>query len=348
MTPTPTASLMGSLDPRASIARTSAVDAVRPLDPSARDAGASFDATRMPSMPKASAAALAFAARWPVGSDVLARVVSIAEDRRITADVDGLPIEIRWRDGDGPSPRAGEGLAFRVMAHTPQLVLQFTAHASFDAPSRMLADRDAPTQLSDDALFLQTLIDPLEDAADASDRVVRFAQPLIETRRPGVAREHVRAMAGHVASLASDASATMHESIDHLASHVFAAKHDAGAGAMPFIPVVLSGPAWHGQAMELLLRRHARDDALDDPALDAWCGEITMDLPRLGRVAGHLALSMQGVRLRLEADDVDGAVALDAALSELAAAFADTGLRLASLSVGGPPGLASPRPLHLR
>ena len=111
---------------------------------------------------------------------------------------------------------------------------------------------------------------------------------------------------------------------------------DDASPTAPFAPLVLQGPAWVGQPIELVVRRERADEALDNPVLDHWCGEVVIDLPRLGRVAGHLSFSMQGLRVRIEADDDASVAALSAATAELATAFADVDLRVSGLAVAQP------------
>ena len=103
-----------------------------------------------------------------------------------------------------------------------------------------------------------------------------------------------------------------------------------------FMPLVLQGPAWPGQPMELVVRRERKDEQFDNPALDHWCGEVLIDLPHLGRVAGHLAFSMQGLRIRLEGDDAEAVDAMSAHATELAHAMTVANLRVSALSVGQP------------
>jgi hypothetical protein len=88
--------------------------------------------------------------------------------------------------------------------------------------------------------------------------------------------------------------------------------------------------------MELVVRREREDEQFDNPVLDHWCGEVLIDLPNLGRVAGHLAFSMQGLRIRLEGDDADAVDAMTAHANELAHALSAANLRVNALSVGRP------------
>jgi len=103
--------------------------------------------------------------------------------------------------------------------------------------------------------------------------------------------------------------------------------------------------------MELVVRRERGDEALDNPALDPWCGDLTIDLPTLGRVSGRLAFSMHGLRIRLEGDDAATVAAMHESSALLAAAFADADLRVQSLSIGkagsidGPSADGSARPV---
>lgn len=116
---------------------------------------------------------------------------------------------------------------------------------------------------------------------------------------------------------------------------------DARQLPVVFSPLVLQGPAWPGQAVELVVRREREDEQFDNPVLDHWCGDLLIDLPHLGRVAAHLSFSMKGLRVRIEGDDAIGVGAMTDAASSLAAAFAGADLRVTTLTVGRPAADAS-------
>jgi hypothetical protein len=309
-----TATVRAALDQRLSVARTLAVDLLRPVatDPDAprpESGAATFRA-----LPIAQGkAALAFASRWPVGSTVAARVTVTADGDRVIADVDGLPLELRWRGDDGATPALGQTLAFRVLAHRPEIVLQRLS----TSPAGDARSSDASTRISHEAQALQASA-VLASYGEHDERSIHFTAPLVRDARAGASV--VDFDTGPTPVAHGDAAApTVRTPSDP---------------SLPFAPVVLSGPAWRDQPVELVIRRHRRDEWLDDPTQDDWCGELVIDLPNIGRVAGHLAWSMQGLRVRLDADREVSATALADAAPELAAAFIDMRLRVSALSIG--------------
>lgn len=245
------------------------------------------------------------------------RAVDVALDRRLQVDrllaIDPLRAIV---DPAGP-PRHGE-----LTADDPLL-----------SPRNL---SDAP-HLSGDALRLQTLAGSLAPASSQGG-AVRFEGPLLVIEsRPLPDAEATRIEAAGIAP-ASDLVAHPLDDAAIREPITPAARHSIETNNTPpiFVPLVLQGPAWDGQEMELIVRRERADETLDNPALDHWCGEVVIDLPELGRVTGHLAFSMQGLRVRLDADDEASVTRLTGATAELAAAFAHIDLRVSGLSVGRP------------
>jgi len=316
-----TATVRAALDRRLQVERTLGVDALRPV--SAEAGTTSFEReTLTHATPVAQGkAALEFASRWPVGTTVAARVTGTGDANRILADIDGLPLELHWRGDDGAAPTVGQALAFRVLALRPEIVLQRLPNVIAPAESD---PADTSTHISADAKVLHASA-ALAAYGVADERTVRFTTPLIADRADEAAAPHE--------------VATGETSVSHAAASAAAESLAAGVRAttdptLPFAPVILSGPAWRDQPIELIVRRRRHDERLDDPTQDDWCGELVIDLPHIGRVAGHLAWSMQGLRVRLDADLETSADALADAASELVAAFTDLRMRVAGLSIG--------------
>lgn len=316
-----------ALDPRLAVARANPVDALRGIgDPG--DASAQPTVARDAAVPAApSPATQALMARWPVGTTVGARVASIPQPGRVLVTIaegrpDGegsLEVELQWDRTDGQPPRIGQDLGFRVVAHRPTLTLE-PLLARDTSPLTMQGD-DVAMHVSHEARVLQAMAaGPGHDAGP-----VRFETPLVATS-PHAASEPV-VLLSH-----DDAHATSAQ--DASAALVPRPSTDPAGGVPPFVPILLQGPAWPGQPVELVLRRDAHDAELEDAVRDGWCGDVVIDLPALGRVTGHLSWSVQGLRVRVEADDRAGAYTLTEASPELAAALADADLRLLSLAVG--------------
>lgn len=322
---TVTATVRAALDQRLQVGRTLAIDLVRPIgaDPDTPRPGSSDAGFRAPRVAQGTTA-VAFAARWPVGSTVAAQVTATADGDRVIADVDGLPLELHWRGDDGATPTAGQTLAFRVLAVRPEIVLQRIADAV--TTSGGTADPDASPRISTDAQALQAAA-VLAAYGAKDDRTIRFATPLL-AHDPGPTSGLDDDLAD--ATLPRAAAASPAAGLDVLA---LAARPPTDP-TQPFAPILFFGPAWPDQPMELIVRRQRHDDRLDDPAQDDWCGELEIDLSRIGRVAGHLSWSMQGLRLRLDVDRETSATTLADAAPELAAAFIDVRLRVSALSIG--------------
>jgi hypothetical protein len=267
-------------------------------------------------------AALEFASRWPVGATVAARVTGTGDGNRVLAEVEGLPLDLHWRGDDGAAPSIGASLAFRVLALRPEIVLQRLPNVIAQPGSN---SADVSTHISADAKVLQASA-TLAAYGVPDERTVRFATPLFADPA------RVDATPGGPAAVdASVAHGGTGSTLEALATTVRTTTADP---TLPFAPVVLAGPPWRDQPMELIVRRQRRDERIDDPTQDDWCGELVIDLPHIGRVAGHLAWSMQGLRVRLDADREGSATALADAAPELAAAFIDLRMRVAALSIG--------------
>lgn len=192
-------------------------------------------------------------------------------------------------------------------------------------------------RLSGDALRLQTLAGPLAPPSNQNS-AVRFDVPLlvIESRPLADAKPARIDLAPIATAIDLVAHALDDAAIREPATPVVRSSIETNTTPPIFVPLVLQGLAWDGQEMELIVRRERADETLDNPALDHWCGEVVIDLPELGRVTGHLAFSMQGLRVRLDADDEASVTRLTGATADLAAAFAHIDLRVAGLSVGRP------------
>ena len=125
--------------------------------------------------------------------------------------------------------------------------------------------------------------------------------------------------------------------VDGIATPVVPRNADETKSAtVPFSPLVLQGPAWPGQSVELVVRREREDEQFDNPVLDHWCGEVLIDLPNLGRIAAHLSLSMKGLKLRIEGDDSASVDAMTGAAPALASALGSAEMRVATLTIAQP------------
>lgn len=323
----------------------------------ARAAPASANPTTGPAAQPATTATLI--AALPLGQSVTARVVDVPLADHVIAEIGDLQIALAWPASSGIAPQPGQDLMLKVLAH-PVLLFQ-----SVEAEPDVSND-DGEVRWSSDALRLQGL-GATTTASPALPGAVHFDIPILQVEgepmpspevdadgqdlAPGNARgaaaspvpvdrssdwhilpspiERARSsalddvIAGHTTALVNGIDAPL---IPHL---------QEVATTLPFSPLVLQGPAWDGQPMELVVRRERDDELFDNPVLDHWCGEVTIDLPHLGRVAGHLSFSMQGLRVRIEGDDEHGVMTMTAASSELAAALAHADLRVAGLTVAG-------------
>lgn len=356
-----------ALDPVAPVAG-SRGEAATPTDQTSSHAVGPATATVVPAGEQDT-----LSARLPLGRVVPARVVDVGfdahGDERVTADVERWRVALAWPRGAGPAPRPGQDIALRVLAHKPMLLFQSVGE-SLDGP----ASSDvvgAPVRWSREALALAGrpgLVDGATgDGPSTPAGAQRFTAPILEIAfvagddEPSVAsppadaadRATSRPLAASPAGAPMSGNPT-HDRIaldDVIVGATVARPRDATpvVGAPPRdrddptsdptmpLPVVLQGPAWPGQPMELVVRRDRDDDAFDNPALDQWCGEIVIELPALGRIAGHLAWSMQGLRIRLDGHDAAAVASMTAATTELAAALVDADLRVVGLTVGGGP-----------
>ena len=310
MTPEPTAAVRAALDQRLQVGRTPAVDAAQPVG-SGRATGVAIEVSTGP--PPVRAGVAAFAARWPLGSLIEAEVLESTSTDRIAARIGGVRVDLPWSRVDGSRPTVGQTLAFRVVAHVPTLTLERVAVSD---PSQAANDPDTPMRLSDNALALRAIA---TSGDAASSGAVRFGQPLFDPTAAASTHADATILLGD----ASRSDVPARAAIDDLTT------------AWPVtLPLVLQGPAWPGQPIELVIRREPRDAAIADAALDDWCGDLVLDLPSLGRVAAHLAWSMAGLRVRLDADDGAAAGAMVGDARALIDAFDAASLRVATFSVG--------------
>ena len=361
--------LFAALDRRLQVDRVATVTAVaaepRPSDDRAR-------APTLAAVPQATSSPdglpASLAARLPLGQVVVARVVAVPAPGRVVAEVDTLQIDMAWPASTSVMPRAGQDVRLRVLAHRPMLLLESADSLDAGEPvtGRSPDDVDAP-HWSSDARSLQAA-DATTDHRTGPSGPVRFDAPILlieiesqpdprfqsaphDDAATGVATNDAKRTAMPVA----DAHATI--PIDDVivgratarvdgieAPLIPRASPEPTATSAPFTALVLAGPAWPGQPVEFVVRRERADEQLDNPVLDQWCGEVVIDLPRLGRVAGHLAFSMQGLRIRLEADDAATVATMTAASVSLANALSADALRVSALSVGLPAGSASRSP----
>lgn len=302
--------------------------------------------------------------RLPLGEVVSARVVAAPRPDQVVAEIGELRIAMAWPSGSGPAPRPGSDIGLRVLALRPMLLFQNVAgRMPLDEAARLATD-PSPIRWSSDALRLQvTGGTPL--AGGRAGGPMRFEAPMLQietefrttmrrstvgapspppTPRPpdepaGPATQRTELLAEAHTHIALDDVIVAREAahVDGVATPLVPrAAPEGDRGVVPFAPVVLQGPAWPGQPLELVVRRERADEQFDNAALDHWCGELSIDLPLLGRIAGHLTWSMQGLRIRMEGDGDDTIAAMNEGSVELATAFASADLRIAALSVGGP------------
>jgi hypothetical protein len=323
--------LTAALDRRLQVDRLLAVDALAPISgadgesrPSAPQAG-----------PSAAAAADSIAERLPLGQNVTALVVEVPSPNHVVAEIAGLVVTLAWPGRDAPAP--GGIISLRVLSHSPLLLFE---SALVEPP--VSDETDTPTRLSPDAIraglgtpirfrtpILEIEIEPIEE--DGERRI----------DRPD-AQDGTKATAAHDRIALDDVIVARSARVaDDRAAPASIAGHDP---TMVPTPLILEGPAWQGQDVELIVRRERADESFDNPVLDQWCGDLVIDLPSLGRVAGHLAWSMQGLRIRLEGQDRQSVSSMNAATAELARALASVDLPVLSMSVSQPfADIGSPR-----
>ncbi len=327
--------LLAALDRRLSVDRLPAIDAKLP----GRDATAASDGRASvgdPSARPVAPAALpaaddrsALETSLPRGRIVSARIVDVGSGDDVVAEIDRWHVTLSLPDGADPKP--GDRIALRVIAHEPTLLLQAVDADGLGASTD--ATDDLPTRWSPDAMRLA------RDVVAGDPRAIRrFTGPIVDVATASV--DETRP--GDPAAPASPAAPLTLVDAPTLVRDARPA--DPASSPVPMTAMVLQGPAWPGQPIEIVVRRERADEAFDNAQLDRWCGEIVIDLPHLGRVVGHLAWSMQGLRIRLDGEDDASASSMRVAAPELAAALADAALPVVALSVGRPlPDTGSPR-----
>jgi|GEM_PF-2276427 len=368
--------LVAALDRRLQVDRLLALDPLAPVGRPMDQPGSSTPSARPGQSAPAGQAAAArpapgtqLAAVLPIGTIVTARVVALPQPGHVVAEVGLLRIELAWPGAGAASPRVGGDIDLRVLAHQPMLLFQSVA-ADASAQTGSL-DRATAPRWSSNALSLQAQ-DPLTGAPRRAGGPVQFDAPILDIEivalddpaRPSPAPTDAPRTAattaasvpntilqgspqpanGEPAHIALDDVIVARSTafVDGVASPMIPQMtDDARPPPVVFSPLVLQGPAWPGQAVELVVRREREDEQFDNPVLDHWCGDLLIDLPHLGRVAAHLSFSMKGLRVRIEGDDGIGVDAMADAASSLAAAFAGADLRVTTLTVGRPAADAS-------
>ncbi len=344
--------LMQALDRRLQIDRVLALDPLAAVSGKDGGSGSSRSAGAASTSAADGAQQTSLAARLPLGRVVLARIVDVPDAGHVVADIERWRVSMAWPRGAGSLLRPGQDITLRVLAHKPMLLFQGVDAAGepLDADGNA-APADAPTRWSSSALELSSRAVAMSSTSAASSNAsstsrdangaIRFTEPIIEVEIVSLAaNDDVARTADAKPSVATQpttrSSTTDRISLDDVIVARSASPPSTMPTSSPTMPIVLQGPAWAGQPMELVVRRERADDELDNPVLDHWCGEIVIDLPQLGRVSGHLAFSMQGLRIRLEGEDAATVAAMSAATASLAAALADADLRVQALSVGQP------------
>jgi hypothetical protein len=297
--------LLAALDRRMAVDASLPIGAARAVSPGGRYA--------VPDPRTARAAAAAM--RLPLGRTVTGQVLDVLDENNLLVDVDHVPLALSWPASGGPQPAIGQTIALRVLAHSPILLFETVAVPDSEGTG------DAPLHLSPLARQLQR--------TDASDgKPIRFDKPILRIADASTAdkpRETdaiplSRIVVGTPAEVASRAPA------------------NGASDAAQLAPLVLQGPAWQGQEVEIVLRRDRADPAFENAALDQWCGEIVIELPQLGRVLGRLSWTVQGLRLRLEGDAGSAIEAMNEAGRELVTSLIEASLPVLAFSVGGPAG----------
>ena len=336
--------LLAALDRRLQVDRVLAVD---PLAALSRATGPSRTATPQPGAGGTATPNADLVARLPLGQVISARVVDVPQPDHVIAEIGDLRIALAWPKGNGSAPQPGRDIGLRVLAHKPMLLFQSVPDDALEA-SGDDEHGEQLTRWSSDALHLQAP----GAAPGRGTGTVRFDAPILDIEivplpegdAPAVASELVPSSARAIDTRDAAARIDLDDVIvarstavvDGVASPLIPRAFDDGVRIpTAFMPLILQGPAWPGQPMELVVRRERKDEQFDNPALDHWCGEVVIDLPHLGRVAGHLAFSMQGLRIRLEGDDTQAVDAMNAGATALANAFSMANLRVCALSVGG-------------
>lgn len=338
--------LLAALDRRLQVDPLLAIDPLTAIARSATPPGPrSSTPTSTTNGPATSAATLT--ARLPLGEVISARIVEVPQPDHVIAEIGALRVALAWPKGNGITPQPGSDIGLRVLAHKPMLLFQ-----SVPGEGERSGDEghEPQTRWSSDALRLQQP----GASPERGTGPMRFDVPILEIETvplPGRGESHAPNDLRLDAPLPSRAVVDTgpHTQID-LDDVIVArstalvdgvdspliprATEDGSRIPTAFVPLVLQGPAWPAQPMELVVRRERKDDQFDNPALDHWCGEVVIDLPHLGRIAGHLAFSMQGLRIRLEGNDEDAVDAMTSGAAELANTLAVANLRVSTLSVG--------------
>ena len=270
--------LLQTLDRRTQVDRVLALDPLRAI-------GTDADATT-PARANASATDRAdpgaLTSRLPLGRLVAAHVVEVLDGDHVVADVEQWRVSLAWPRGAG-AVLPGQALTLRVLAHRPMLLFQ-----NVDAAGDVLDALDAsPTRWSAGALALARSATALPSQGGRTATV--FTEPILDIEI--VASSDVPAHADRTDAVVENPGRQAFDQTGAeiaLGDVIVARTPDEpirDPGTLPPMPIVLQGPAWPGQAVELVVRRQRADEELDNAALDQWCGEIVIDLPTLGRVA---------------------------------------------------------------
>lgn len=319
--------LTAALDRRLQVDRLLALDPLAAIGrPQDRSGAASSARPNGAAAPDAGPTPTAIAGRLPLGRVIDARVVDVPHADHVVAEFETLRIDLAWSAANGATPRPGSDVALRVLAHVPMLLFQ-----AVPAEAARSSSIDGAMQWSDAAVGLQPHGAPIDPSSGRAG-TVRFDVPILRF----VAAPHDDAAVAP-RSVDDVVVAGGTSIVDALSTGpIDAPDIPDRPPATAFAPLVLQGPAWPEQPMELVVRRERADEQFDNPALDHWCGEVTIDLPHLGRVAAHLAFSLQGLRIRVDGDDAAGVDAMTAAAPALATALASADLRVSALTICRP------------
>ncbi|WP_126444212.1 flagellar hook-length control protein FliK [Sulfuricystis multivorans] len=99
--------------------------------------------------------------------------------------------------------------------------------------------------------------------------------------------------------------------------------------------ILWHGEVWPQQAMDWMIEWEDRQGGGSEGEEEGitWHTRLTLTTPRLGRIEARLQLTSQGVRLAIQADEVDSAARLRAAMPTLAAALERAGVPLLQWTV---------------
>ena len=358
--------LSAALDRRLQVDRILALDPLKAVATAAPDSGPSTGPTSVRSSPMPQVADRAAGPnppstpidRLPLGAVVGARVVDVPDPGHVVAEIGTLRVALAWPSGSGEAPTPGSEIGLRVLAHRPMLLLQrveaVADHEAFEPTTHWSADAlrlqggatDRPATDTSGIVRFEVPILELDDGPDppapgrgeSSTTPRAAAMPDGGAGLPTAASPHVGSDGPALASIALADVIVAREAavVDGVTTPLVPrAADDGDRSTLPFMPLVLQGPAWNGQPVELVVRRERADEQFDNAALDRWCGELLIDLPQLGRIAGHVTWSMQGLRIRLEGDDDAAIDAMEGGSAALATALSQVDLRVCALSVGG-------------